>query len=366
MCTRRLVLAFAGAALAASCAASARQNAADILARSMENKFSVNVVAIILQRDPSVEGSFQRVKVERDTAGRSRCTILQPLRMQGTTTVDDLNRMRWYLPDQKVIIDQDSPSKEPCQVNDRIRLAKRNYTFKMEASPKIAGRPAVCVVATPRNDELETRRYYIDQSTSYPLRMETYGDSSDVHVVFDTKDVQYPKSLERGLFTLQPIGNVRTERYSRPKKMESANMAARLVGFSPLIPSGFPMGFQVQEVQVSDGQEWKSVVVRLTDGLARATVYQWVPSNVTAKALEDSTTLDHKGVRFMLVSDLGPAVREKLLQAFIAQALSSPAANRPQRLYGLLVAPLGVAGQGVELFLPVWALSGIDSLPGQI
>ena len=364
---------FGVAALVAVAALSSAQEAAaaaQMLSRSMQREFPTNVVAIILQRDPRAEGAFQRVKVERSKSGMARCTILQPLRMAGIVSVDNGDRLLTYVPDDKVIIDQDSPGKMPCEVDDRMALARKNYSFRFAGSMKIAGREAVCVVANPKFSTLESRRYYLDRETAYPLRLETWAEGNEISIVFDTKDIQYPKGLDSRFPEIDVPGDLRRIRYSMPARVVSDAQAKSKVGFSPLVPSGLPLGFKVQEIQFNDSKEWKSIVVRLSDGLARATVYQWRPdeTDATIKTVENSTVdtyTDSKGnlIKVMLVSDLGASVRKKLLEAFVAQSLNDPA-FRAQKLYGLLN-PMTMGLQAsLELVSSVWAFAGIECLNG--
>jgi hypothetical protein len=341
--------------------AMAQETAAQLLARSMQRTFPVNVIAVILQKDPQGEG-FQRVKIERNRQGLARCTILAPLRMSGITSVDNGERLMTFLPDRRLIIDQQSPGAEPCEVDDKIALAKRNYTFKIIPSGKIAGRETICVQAVPRFDDLEIRRYYLDSATTYPLRVETFQEGNEINVMVDTKDIAFPKVLDRKLFELEPSGDVSVQTFTKPKKVVSGSQAQNVVGFMPLIPDGLPLGFKVQEIQFSGDTKWKPIVIRMTDGLARATLYQWdKDADVKVQAFSNSSTLVYKNLKLMLVSDLSAPVRMQLLRAFLAQASVDPG-FRAQRLFGLM--PEAGLQASLELVASVWAFAGIDSFDG--
>jgi outer membrane lipoprotein-sorting protein len=341
--------------------AAAQETAAQLLARSMQRQFAVNIVAIILQKDPESDG-FQRVKVERNKQGLARCTILQPLRLSGITSVDTGERLLTFLPDQRVVVDQRSPGADLCEVDDKIALAKRNYTFKIVPSGKIAGRDTICVQASPKFDDLETRRYFLDAKTAYPLRLETFIDQQELNVVFDTKDINFPKSIDNKTFELDAGSDVYVQKYTKPKTLVSGAQASKSVGFVPLIPEGLPLGFKSQEIQFSEQGRWKSIVIRLSDGLARATLYQW-PANqkVTVQAFSNSSSMVHNGIRLMLVSDLSPSVRMQLLKAFISQASIDPSL-RPQRILRALMPVDAGLQASLELISSVWAFSGIENL----
>jgi outer membrane lipoprotein-sorting protein len=356
----RFAVLLAALLAASSGLASDSQQAAKMLMRSMQRTFPVNVVSVMVQRDPKSDNSYQRVKVERTKDGLQRCTILQPLRMQGVMSVDDGDRMKIYLPDRKIVLDQESPGKVNCEVDQRMKLVRKNYSFSMSDGGRIAGRDAVCVVATPRYDEMEIRRYSLDAATAYPLRLETYLNGKEITVVFDTKDIQFPATMDRNLFTISPLGSVRTITYSRPTKVVSPAQAKSLVGFTPLVPKGLPLGFEVQEVQFSNNSDSKAIVVRLSDGLARASVYQ-TKSDDKLTSDEDSSVLEYKGVRLMLVSDLPKSTRDQLLRAFLTQALAEPA-DRAQRFYSALSPLEAGLMASLELQRGQWMFAQLDRL----
>lgn len=293
------------------------RKAMDLLARSMRGSFKVNVVAIIHQRD-SASGGYQQVKLMRSKSGKQRVTVLAPLRVANIESVDDGERQRTYLPDEKVVIDQPSPLRYGNDVSQRIDLTRRNYTIQLMPKRQIAGRVALCVAATPKNPEMDVRRFYLDEETGYPLRIETIGDSGEPRVMLEAKAVDYPKELDGDLFKMVSRPGATTVPYSRPKSL-SRKEAQGVVGFSPLIPTGLPMGFKVQQMQYSGSKNWQAVAIHLTDGLARAIVYEMRSDGTPVKVMGDSTERDVNGIRVILVSELGPKVRLKLLNAYISQ-----------------------------------------------
>jgi len=341
--------------------------AKEVLLRSMQRVLPVNVVAIIVQRDPFGDGAFQTVRVERDRSGKIHHTVLQPLRLQGMESADDGDRSMIYWPDQNLLIDQDSPQRNPDDAESRMALASRNYSFKFGDSTTVAGRSAYCVVATPRSSALDVRRYYIDQETFFSLRMETVAPGRPPSLYVDTKDVKYPKKIDADSFVLKPIGSPRVQRYSPYEElsMESAN---RRMGFYPLLPDAMPMGFKLQEMQLTNTNRWKAVAIRITDGLVRATIYQWRGGPRDLTSLEDRTAAEHNGINMILVSDLRSALREQLLNAFIQRAdIGIPVSNGFASLApaprAVLPAVLrrGLPGLAWERPTPIGALNSIEN-----
>ena len=295
---------------------------AEVLLRSMQRQTGVNVVGIIEQRDGGGTGISQTIRVERDKDGRAHYLVLAPLRMQGIESVDDGSRSRMYWPDRNVLIDQESPSKTPCDAAWRIELTKKNYRLRFVSSIKIAGRATRCVEAVPIDSRMETRRFYIDSVTSYPLRLETYAGNRRLSTITDTKEISYPDSVANDRFVLAPAGTTRTLRYDRPQTLKLSD-AQRLIGFTPLIPKEMPMGFAMQDMQLTQSERWRSVAIRVTDGLVRGTIYQWRSrrGEPDIDGMDENSVVQVGDIKMMMVSDLDSNRRRAMLAAFVECAL---------------------------------------------
>ena len=294
---------------------------AEVLLRSMQWQTSVNVLGIIEQRDGGGTGISQTIRVERDKNGRSHYLVLAPLRMQGIESVDDGSRSCMYWPDKNVLIDQESPSKTPCDAAWRIELTKKNYRLRFVTPIKIAGRATKCVEATPVDSRMETRRFYVDAVTFYPLRLETYEGNRRISTISDTKEISYPTSVSADRFVLSPAGSTRTMRYNRPQSLK-LSQAAKLIGFTPILPKEMPMGFAMQDIQLTQSDRWKSVAIRITDGLVRGTVYQWRSKRdePSVDGMDDNSVVQIGDIKMMMVSDLDASRRRAMLEAFIETA----------------------------------------------
>ena len=89
----------------------------------------------------------------------------------------------------------------------------------------------------------------------------------------------------------------------------------------PIVPKTLPFGFVVRELQDSRSSDWKSVVLRVSDGLVRANVYQYLPDSRPKRPMADATSGETHGIKLILVCDsLAPTLRQQLLDALIAQA----------------------------------------------
>jgi len=255
-------------------------------------------------------------------------------------SVDDGVRKQTYIPDDNVILDEDSLGDGAAGIEDRLRLAKKNYSFSLESVSDIAGRSTVLVTAKPRNQGLDIRRFYLDEKTAYPLKLETVGEDGKPVVAYQMVEISYPSRLSPNLFKLEVLPGVDVFRFERPTPVDVAT-ARQQFGFTPIAPKGLPFGFKVQETQFNKKEEWQSIKVRLVDGLARATVYQWIPNGKPMKVIGDSTTMDVNGIRLLIVSDLGPKVRAKLLEAFVKAGRESQSKSEagPVLLFNPAICP---------------------------
>lgn len=331
--------------------------AIEVLERSFRRELRVNVVAIISQRDPRMDGTFQTVRVERDRAGRTHHVVLAPLRLQGMETVDDGERLRVYMPDQNTVINQPSPHLTPCDADWRVRHLRRNYVVKFASNARVAGREVRVIQATPRDPRMESRRFFVDAQTNFVLRLESRGPKGRT-VHFDTKEVQYPSRIEASTFQLRPLGSVRTLTYERPQSLRTDQMAEH-VGFRPMIPENLPMGFEVQDVQLTKSEHWNAVAIRIGDGLVRGTIYQWrSTAPVKVSSIENSSVGEASGVRLMIVSDMPAEARQALLRAIARDSSFIPVSK-----IGLLVCDVG---HGAELAVPYTMFGDITVLVSTI
>jgi hypothetical protein len=299
-----------------------KPNAFELLSRSFKCDCGFNVCALIEQRDPFGAG-LQRVKVDRDRDGKVHKLVLSPLSVQGIESLDDGVRWQTILPDQNLLLDQQSPSQDGEAAEFRLRLARKNYKFKFIGQTDIAGRRAIEVEARPLHRELSARTYAFDAETLYPLKEESWEDGHP-QVEFVTLDICYPKNLNESEFALRQEMGMRVVKFERPQSVRAPSDAHRALGFCPFIPKGAPLGFESQEMQISQEGEWQSLVIRLSDGLARATLYEYSANSAPVRAMDHSSTREADGVILMIVCPLGESVRSTLLDSLVQTQGSLP------------------------------------------
>lgn len=313
-----------------------------LLSKSMRQARQLNVIAIIVKSGD--RGAVaQQVKVEQLARGVQVGTVLAPLSMQGVTFVDDGRRSVMYLPDQRLLLECQALSDFADDVSFRMELASRNYNLHLENAERIAGRPTFKVVASPKEEGLPARQFYMDQQNLYPLRMATEEANGQWKVYRDTQVVQYPRQMAPPSYNINPPGTTQKIRYAPAKPLNSVSNVTSRLGFQPVIPSNLPFGFKVQRSELRSNEGGQLAVLRLTDGLASAWVYEYRCNEMREGIWSqgNSTVLTEDGVTIQMISDLDESVRRKILGSF--------ATRRPSRIsppsQGTTVI-LGVKGGG--------------------
>jgi hypothetical protein len=291
------------------------KNPFELYVKSVRDSQSHNVSALIDQHDPS-ESEIQTVKLLRDKRGRFHKTVVGPLRWEGVESVDDGNRWVTLFPDERTVQDQESPLRYPHDETERLKLAEKNYTFSYDGESSVAGRRSVRLVATPHWPTLETRRYFLDAETLYPLRVETVGDHSAIE--FTTIEIAFPQSIDPYAFRLPDTRGFRVFKYDHPHEITTLPSAEHELGFRPILPSRLNLGFRIQEKQVSVRSSWETLVLRLTDGLVRATVYEFsVDAKFDLDKINNRTDGQTATVKVMVVASMPEEARRQLLDSFV-------------------------------------------------
>ena len=292
-------------------------SAEDALRRSMDRTSSVNIDAILVKSAPW-GGNPVRLRLCRDASGRLRTEILSPVEMQGQISVDDGKTWTTYIPEDRKIRIHPSPMAEPDDLDFRMRLIRKNYRLEIDQKPTIAGRAAIRVVATPRSSTLETRRFYLDASNYVLLKTDMVSESGPDTVFLSVQRIEFPARFERGTFDPPQIDNARRDVAKPPLTLKDADDAERRVGFRPATPGRLPYGFRPQGLTLWDWGGITPVQVRLTDGLARLSVFQFrIPEGAKPRPGDERKVAKTVGdIRIEVRGDAPQAVREKILDIY--------------------------------------------------
>lgn len=288
------------------------------LMQSFIGDYKSNIVAVLKQKQGSDNGSVI-VKIQKSKDGKTRQTILSPLHLQ-CEYLDDGTTIQTYSPDEKTLIVQPS-NQVNLDLAFRTPLIQKNYSIKLEASKKIAGRTCVVVTANARYLQVPSIRYYFDEKTGFPMSKETIHPGGETSEEYQVVDIAFPSRLDKSIFKIEPQVGYETVSYAEPTKIGSLGEATQLLGFAPMIPPQIPYGFRIQRMSTTKNSKWKALCLKLTDGLQRVTVYEWIPEpGESIKTGENRVIKLHNGVNIMIVSDIDSNVRNTLIRSFLVFA----------------------------------------------
>lgn len=325
-----------------------QQKAKRLLAHGLDRVPCFNVIAVLAYSSPDGD-EVEQVKVEIRRDGRMHRTILAPLSRQGLESVDDGKSLRTFVPDRNMVFVQQSSMVSAMSTAQRMSLIDRNYRLRIEEPQRVANRDAFVILAAPKATEMESRRLYLDAMTGYVLKLEIVSGSR-IKPRIEAKSVSFPRELPDSLFELKLLGETQIRRFADPVDLEDAPEGE--LPFKPALPRKLPFGFVISNAEFNPGK-WKSVAVRITDGLVRGTVYQ-AKNQPAPDFMGDGASQQVVGdIRLTVMIDAPEGVRERILQSFAKlldtriASLQATQAGRNDPL-GTLLRVLGVFdGEGV-------------------
>lgn len=289
------------------------------LRRSFERKSTFNIDAIV--EKPYRGGATMKVRIQYDSTGRRRTEVLSPMEVQGRVFIDDGANWTTYNPDTKVLRVHPVPPED--DLDARMWRIRKNYRLEIDQKTNMAGRTAIRVVATPRANELNVQRYYLDATTFTPLKTESIDALGNVVVQFTVRRISFPSRLGKEAFVAPDAPGARRESGRAPVPLgHNGDEIARRVGFRPSIPRHPLFGFRTQSVDLMDRDAGTPLAIRLTDGLVRVYVFEsrilgGAPSDPRAGD-DNKVSQDASGVHIEVRGDDVPAVaRERILAALI-------------------------------------------------
>lgn len=261
-----------------------------------------------------IGGEKTVMKIEYDGKGRSRRTMLQPLRLQGQVLIDDGKSLVTLLPDSQAV---KVVASRPISTEVRLELISKNYRLSSKRGEKVAGRDTVVVSCYPRYKEMPRRKITVDAVSRVPLRVVSSYQGKDF-VLIDTLSFDLPKAMPASLF--QAPAGFKQIRVASAVRVPDEREAAEMLPFQPWIPKSLPFGFALESLEILPAGKASVLAIRLTDGFNMATVYQW-DGSVSSK-FPDANSIASRNLGFVLVGDLPEAISARLTDYLTKEALA--------------------------------------------
>ncbi len=298
--------------------------ALSLLMRVLENENKATYSAV---KRVSHWESQNAMQIRQDKGGQNSnfIIVLSPLSKAGEMSFDDGKEWRRYVPDQKTVFIQTLSGRrnDPNVLRLQENLLKENYRVNFAGRETIAGRQAVVLRLTPNEKEaLFSRRFWVDSEKNIMLRVEINDPAGRSQIVSDTIKIDFD-NVNDGASQFKPVGKPKEIRLPVPNIARNISEVERSLGFTILIPVQMPYGFMLREIS-SVPSEWrKMAVLRFTDGVSSATIYQ---GNASAEKKawkmnprKGDFVLD--GVMITVDGDIPDVARRKIIEVMKASGV---------------------------------------------
>ncbi len=295
------------------------------LIKGMERRFESAATMIQTQSLGEKGGLLLQLKVEINTLGHQRSTVLKPLSLQGMVSFDDRKQWVSIMPDDKKAFIQPSPATFRAPARERIVLVDRNYELSFEKSSPIAGRKIILIVAAPKFSDMAKRKIYLDEESHMLLRLEIIDRSGATKRMLDTMSIEYQKGAAVRSLNLNLKG-YDVNRMAAPRPGSDPSLVKAAVGFTPKKVGTLPCGFVITDVQlIGDGDD-AMLAFRLTDGLSMVTVYQFDKkrNKEASKMWLQTFAEDQDGIRTGVMGDAPDSVCRAIRDVFVGSKTARP------------------------------------------
>lgn len=259
------------------------------------------------------------VQIETVKGKGAKVTWIHPSTMQGVAYFDDGRQIRQYFPDKNLLRLRKSFQSFWPDAESLLNLTAKNYTVKDAGRTTRIGREANIVVATAKYQELGSRRFLIDSRLPVVLE-DRHTAGGDTIVRLQAIQLREMPPGEVDLSLGAPANAAIAEGWG-PKDITDMKFAAGVLKFTPRIPEKIPFGFAVFAKQLVGREEQPFLVVRITDGLATAHIYEWRYGYGANKSMAEipATLVDSRSdIAYSIVGDLPPKASEIVLQSFVS------------------------------------------------
>lgn len=256
--------------------------AKDLLKRALTNQREVDYLHIESRRYGNGD-AFALVKVQTVARRGVKVTILQPSYQSGVVTIDDTKSMSTFQPDANQVIVQTSPVTVQPDIKTRWELVQKNYEVRFGAKILVADIPVRELVLEPSNDEVPIRHLFVDPKRAVVLKYQVEDENGDKKTVFDTRYAEFGRAIAEEDFGLPEESKEANVVYvPAPRKVKYPKDSRPELGFSARLPSSLPYGFKVSNANIYGKGDRRHLGVKVTDGMATLTIYEWKRGAVIA------------------------------------------------------------------------------------
>lgn len=296
-----------------SAAAQAPDDGTAVLLRALKSKW--NVHSTMLQRRTMGEYTILvKVQVVPNFGISSR--VLSPMSMNSILSFDDGKEWRTLNSDDNSLRIERSPALHAVPHDKLAELLKRNYRVSLLDSAKVAKRQTFVVRLSPLAQALPSRTLFIDKEKYAILRYQL-DTAEGSRTVIDTQWVSFDPGLSAADLDMVVGSNVRVKRAWGPKEVRNFREAEELAGFRPTSPKRLPFGFATGKVHLVGRREQPFIAVRISDGIAHVTVYQWSAGAGGFNPFPKRKSLVNLSqIHILAVGDVGSKVLKLIEKAF--------------------------------------------------
>lgn len=251
--------------------------------------------------------------ISQSSTGRTYYLVVEPSSSKGMEIIDDMERMLYYNPAKRMLTIEDR--RQDLTTEDQAKLIKQNYRLYISEGPHIAGRDTWTLYLEAMRQPLDSRRFLVDRSTGMALRSESVNNGA-VNLRFEFESIAFPAKVAEPS-PQQLFSKTKSIRDHRKPSLDRNHAAAQL-GFIPIIPVKVPLGMVVREMQVITVMDKPVLAIRMTDGLAWATLYEYKTAETSADEMVGGK---RAGLLTLVVrGDVPEAAKTLIQEVFAAQA----------------------------------------------
>lgn len=297
--------------------------ARSVLVRVLQRQRSVDYVRI--ESRPSSQGGPEwRLKVQTVKDLGIKVRIMGPLSQEGVVSIDDAKELRTYFPDEDTVLIQPSPFLLQPKLDWRLKLVDQNYKVKFGGTDEIAGQPVREIQLVPVRDSIPTRKMYVDVKHDVVLKYVVDTPQAGSIVLFDTKSVIFDRAAAALDFDMPTeASEARVHKRRGPTAIKSPSDSRDLAGFSARLVKTPPYGFRESGAYVFKDTRGAFVGVKLSDGMATLTVYQWradkfksAPTRDVRVEMTDAYGIKY-GISFSQGDQIPDAMLQKIVEAYV-------------------------------------------------